>query len=120
MCTCIPARRPLLEGGQSRRLSAAARGNPGDPGAVVAELAGQPCQQCPDQPAPSPMGGPMGGKMALCQMLACVGPLIVLPTMNAIGSRVAYRIAYPAPEPARFAGATPAPDPFPPRPIVLL
>ena len=82
----------------------------------MATGAGEPCQQCPDQPVPSPMAG----KVALCPMLACVGPLLVLPTVNAIGTRITYRITYPAPVRARFAGATPAPDPFPPRPIVLL
>lgn len=74
--------------------------------------AGQPCEQCPDHPVP----GPMSGKMALCPMLVCVGPLVTLPTMNPVGSRIAQKIAYPAPAPARFAGAAPVPDPFPPKP----
>jgi hypothetical protein len=78
--------------------------------------ASQPCQQCPDDPMPAPMSS----KMALCQMVVCAGPFLVQPTVISTDHPVAHRIAYPARRPARLAGATPVPDPFPPRPVVLL
>jgi hypothetical protein len=81
-----------------------------DPGA------GQPCQQCPDRSMPDPMSG----KMTLCPLLVCAGPLVVMPTASSIGTPSVHRIVYPAILPDRFAGAAPAPDPFPPRPIVFL
>ena len=58
--------------------------------------------------------------MAFCPLLVCVGPLLALPAVNAISNRIAHRVTYLAALPARLAGATPAPDPFPPRTIVLL
>src|SRR5437764_268462 len=66
---------------------------------------GQPCQQCPDRSMPDPMSG----KMTLCPVLVCAGPLVVMPTASSIGIRSVHRIAYPAILPARFAGAAPAP-----------
>ena len=78
--------------------------------------AGQPSQQCPDRP----MTNPTSGKMMFCPTLACIGQLAALPTTSPFGTRIVYRIAYPVRLMGRLEGATPAPEPFPPRPIVLL
>lgn len=76
--------------------------------------AGQPCKHCPDHQLPS------SGKMTLCSILACAGPVMASQATGVLSNHPAQRVVYSAVLPARLAGATPAPDPFPPKPIVLL
>jgi hypothetical protein len=79
-------------------------------------MAGEPCQKCPerqqsDRTAPDKMPG--------CLALACLAAPAVLPVPTLPPRRIALRADYVFPSVARLAGADPAPDPFPPRPIVL-
>ena len=78
---------------------------------MMAMTVDQPCQHCP-QPVPD--------KMSACQALACMSVPAVLPSPVLLPGRVLLGAAYATPLAARLAGAEPAPDPFPPRPIVLL
>ena len=83
----------------------------------MAGMAGdQPCQNCPDQ---HQSGGTAPDKMPVCPVLACVSAPAVLPMPALLPGRIALRADYIWPPAARLAGAAPAPDPFPPRPIVL-
>jgi hypothetical protein len=76
----------------------------------------QPCQNCP-QPNQT---GTSPDKMAPCQAFACANVVATLPTPAPIRVRVQFDVAYVQPPSARWTEATRAPDPFPPRPIVLL
>lgn len=78
--------------------------------------AGQPCQNCPQPHQPGSMDP---GKMPACQVLACTGALATLPVPALMHERVQFKVAYGQPTPARWDGAAPAPDPFPPRPVAL-
>ncbi|HZV07000.1 MAG TPA: hypothetical protein VE999_18100 [Gemmataceae bacterium] len=83
----------------------------------MAGMAGdQPCQNCPDE---HQSGSTAPDKMPACAALACISAPAVLPMPAAFLGRVALRADYVWPPAARLAGADPAPDPFPPRPIVL-
>lgn len=83
----------------------------------MAGMAGdQPCQNCPDQ---HQSGSSAPDKMTVCPALACISAAAVLPIPAALPGRIALRADYIWPPTARLAGADPAPDPFPPRPIVL-
>jgi hypothetical protein len=73
------------------------------------------CGQCPSHPLPVPASG----KMAPCPMLACAGPLLAVPAADLTGDRIVQRVTYPVRSPDRVAEATPVPDPFPPRSLVL-
>ena len=77
----------------------------------------QPCQNCPQ---PNPTGNTSPDKMAPCQAFACTNVLATLPTATPIRARVRFGVAYVQPPSARWTETTPAPDPFPPRPVVLL
>jgi hypothetical protein len=77
----------------------------------------QPCQNCPQR---DQTGNMNPDKMPPCEALVCAGALAMLPTPAVSHWRVQFRIAYPLAPPAHWVDATPAPDPFPPRPIVLL
>jgi hypothetical protein len=79
-------------------------------------MAGDPCQNCPLQQH----GNAAPDKMPVCPVLACVTASAVLPVTAQLPSRVVLRADYVWPPTARLAGADPAPDPFPPRPIVLV
>jgi hypothetical protein len=79
---------------------------------------GQPCQNCPQ---PDQTGNIIPDKMPpACQTLACSGVLATLLTPALVPERVQFKVAYAPVPSARWAEAAPAPDPFPPRPIVLL
>lgn len=83
----------------------------------MAGMAGdQPCQNCPDQ---HQSGTTAPDKMPACPILACISAPAVLPAPAIVPGRIALRADYVWPPAARLAGADPAPDPFPPRPIVL-
>ena len=83
----------------------------------MAGMAGdQPCQNCPDQNQSS--GGTAPDKMPACPGLACISAPAVLPMPAALPGRIGLAADYVWPPAARLAGADPAPDPFPPRPIV--
>lgn len=74
----------------------------------------QPCHNCPT-------GNNTPDKMPpVCQALACAGVLAMLPEPARVPERVQFRIFYAPVPSAHWAAAAPAPDPFPPRPIVLL
>lgn len=82
----------------------------------MAGMAGdQPCQKCPQEPH----GNTAPDKMPGCPALACITAPAVLPVPALVHERIATRASHIWPPAARLAGADPAPDPFPPRPIVL-
>ena len=86
-------------------------------GDYMAGMAGdQPCQNCPDQ---HHSGSTAPDKMPACPALACISAPAVLPMLAVLPGRIALRADYVWPPATRLAGAHPAPDPFPPRPIVL-
>lgn len=87
------------------------------PSAVNGMAADQPCPNCPQHPQSGHMNP---DKMPACQVLACAGPLAMLPPPVLAHPQALLRVAYLKAPPARWADARPAPDPFPPRPIVLL
>jgi hypothetical protein len=87
------------------------------PMAPAGMAADQPCQNCPQ---PDPTGNTTPDKMPLCQMLVCTGTLATLPAPVFEPVRVTFQIPYFATQPTRWAEASPAPDPFPPRPVGLL
>jgi hypothetical protein len=83
----------------------------------MAGMAGdQPCQNCPE---PQQHGSTAPDKMPACPALACIAAPAVLPVPALLPARITLRADYVWPPAARLAGADPAPDPFPPRPIVL-
>lgn len=83
----------------------------------MAGMAGdQPCQNCPDQ---HQSGSTTPDKMPICPPLACISAPAVLPMPALLPGRIALWANYIWPPTAPLAGADPAPDPFPPRPIVL-
>jgi hypothetical protein len=85
-------------------------------GSNMARMAGdQPCQNCPEQQH----GNTAPDKMPGCPVLACITAPAVLPMPALVPGRIALRADHVWPPDARLAGADPAPDPFPPRPIVL-
>jgi hypothetical protein len=79
--------------------------------------ADQPCQKCPQ---PDQTGNTTPDKMPACQAFVCASALATLPAPALVPGRIQFRIAYALARPARWADTAPAPDPFPPRPIVLL
>jgi hypothetical protein len=80
----------------------------------MAKTFDQPCQHCPRP------NSPISDKAPACQALSCVGVPAMLPGPMLLPSRVLLGTAYVSAAPAPLAGAEQAPDPFPPRPIVLL
>lgn len=71
-------------------------------------------QHCPNCPA-----GMTPDKMPACPILACSGGVAMLPTSVVLPERVLLRAVYLMAPPVRWTAASPAPDPFPPRPIAL-
>lgn len=76
----------------------------------------QPCQNCPDH---QQQGNTAPDKMPACPALACITAPAVLPVPTLLPGRIAVRADHVWPRAVRLAGADPAPDPFPPRPIVI-
>ncbi|MDQ2805292.1 MAG: hypothetical protein M3Y41_22410 [Pseudomonadota bacterium] len=73
------------------------------------------CQTCPhDQTGSNP------GKMPACQVLACASVIAVLPVPALLPVRILLYATYLTALPVRWTAAPPAPDPFPPRPVVLI
>ena len=87
------------------------------PSAANGMAADQPCPSCPQH---RQSGDTNPGKMPACQILACAGPLAMLPAPILAHEQAFLRVAYLMAPPAHWAEARPAPDPFPPRPIVLV
>jgi hypothetical protein len=83
----------------------------------MAKAVDQACQHCPQPHHP---GSTSPDKMPACQALACISASAVLPSPMLLPGRMLLGTAYVSTVPARLAGAEPAPDPFPPRSIVLL
>jgi hypothetical protein len=74
------------------------------------------CPSCPDTPA-----GTNPDKMPTCPILACVGAVATLPSPALLPERVLpHAASYLLAPPVRWTGAPIAPDPFPPRPFVLV
>jgi len=83
----------------------------------IAGMAGdQPCRNCSDQ---HQSGSTAPDKMPVCPAFACIIAPAVLPMRAQLPGPIAFRADYVRLPDARLAGADPAPDPFPPRPIVL-
>ncbi|MFZ3237209.1 MAG: hypothetical protein WA417_08700 [Stellaceae bacterium] len=87
------------------------------PSAVNGTAAHNPCPSCPQHP----MSGDINlGKMPACQILACAGPL-AMPAAAVLAHGPAFlRVVYAIAPPTRWTDRGPAPDPFPPKPTVLL
>ncbi len=87
------------------------------PSALNGMAAQQPCPSCPQHPLTGHMNP---GAMPACQILVCAGPLAMLPAPVLAHGKAFLWVAYVKAAPARWTDAVPAPEPFPPRPIVLL
>jgi hypothetical protein len=87
------------------------------PSAVNGMATDQPCPSCPQHPQ---SGDTNPDQMPACQILACAGPLAMLPAPVLVHKQAFLRVAYLKTPPARWTDTRPAPDPFPPKPIVLL
>jgi hypothetical protein len=87
------------------------------PSAVNGMAADQPCPSCPQHPQ---SGDTNPDKMPACQILACAGPLAMQSAPVLVHRQGFLRVVYLKTPPARWIDTGPAPDPFPPRPIVLL
>ena len=86
--------------------------------AAVAASAMAPAKSCPHCPDKAPAKSDCG-KMA-CGALACAGVALGLPTPSTPSSAAAFaKRTYDVVGHRILIGAAPAPDPFPPRPIVL-
>ena len=83
---------------------------------MMEKAADQPCQNCPDHQS----GNTTPDKIPGCPALACIAAPAVIATPALLPERVSYRTEYAWSVTALLAGADPAPDPFPPRPVVLL
>lgn len=83
---------------------------------TMEKAADQPCQNCPEHQS----GSTAPDKMPGCPALACIAAPAVIATPALLPERVAYRTEYAWSVTALLAGADPAPDPFPPRTVVLL
>lgn len=81
------------------------------------QVVDRPCHHCPQSQQP---GSTSSDKMPACQAFACVSAPAVLPAPMPLPRRASRGSAYMSVATARLAGAEPAPDPFPPRSIVLL
>jgi hypothetical protein len=77
----------------------------------------QPCSSCPQQ---SQTGHKKPADMPACQIFACAGPTAMLPAPVLTLGQAFLRVLYGKGPPSRRPEAGPAPDPYPPRPIVLL
>lgn len=100
---------------RARVMPMAGSGMPMSTG-MMGKAADQPCQNCPDQKS----GSTAPDKMPGCPALACIAAPAVVPSPTPLPGRVSFRAEYTWPATALLAGADPAPDPFPPRPVVLL
>lgn len=88
------------------------------PAGTMGKAVDQPCQKCPQ---PHPGGSTNPDKMSACQALGCISTPAVLPSpILTLGRVLLLRAAHVRPPAVRWSGADPAPDPFPPRPFVLL
>lgn len=86
-------------------------------GSMTGMAAGQPCPACPrpDQP-----GSSIPYKMLLCPAMACVAAPTLPTSPTLLSRRVVFRMDYGWPAPAHLAGINLAPEPFPPKSILLL
>jgi hypothetical protein len=75
----------------------------------------QPCSNCPRQPGHMKPAG-----MPACEVLVCAGPPAVLPAPVFAREPAFSQVVFASAPPAHWTEARPAPDPFPPRSIVLL
>ena len=76
-------------------------------------------QPCPNCPQPDQTGGTTPDKMPACPVFACGAAAVLLPATAIAPGRVLYRVTFLGAPPARWTEAAPAPEPFPPKPIVL-
>jgi hypothetical protein len=96
-------------------MSVSARAMP-----MSANMAGMAVERhCPNSPHERHTGT-SPDQMPACQVLACAGAVAILTTPALLPVRVLLRTAYPTALSVRWAAAPSAPDPFPPRPIVLV
>jgi hypothetical protein len=84
------------------------------PNGAMTDGTGKPCGDCPDK-MPLKDAGKMG-----CGALTCTGVVVALPTRHLLFLPAFAGVAYPQDPLLSRPGATPPPDPFPPRPTVLL
>jgi hypothetical protein len=87
------------------------------PDSLMGKAMQRPCQHCPQ---PQQSGSTSPDKMPGCSVVACVGAVALIPGPVLLPCRALIMARYVIPASARPAGAAPAPDPFPPRPVVLL
>jgi hypothetical protein len=74
------------------------------------------CPNCPNESR----AGANPHKMPACSALACSSTIATLTTPTLLPERGIVRISYPASLPDHWTAAQSAPDPFPPRSIVLV
>jgi hypothetical protein len=86
------------------------------PDGMMSEALDPPCRHCPQ---PQEHGGVPPDKMPGCSSLACLSAAAVIPAPVLVPGRTFSKARYSIPALARPVGAAPAPDPFPPRPVVL-
>lgn len=87
---------------------------------MAASMTGVAVQQhCPSCPHPA-RTGTNPDKVPACQVLACASAAATLPSPALLPGRVLLRAAYLMAPPVHRTGASPTPDPFPPRPVVLV
>lgn len=97
-------------------LPGTAQAMPMTGGATIAEGPGQPCDDCPTK-APA---SDSGSKMMPCGALACAGAVLALPAPAVLGVPVAVAVEYGVGVPSPPRSRALAPDPFPPRPALLV
>jgi hypothetical protein len=86
-------------------------------GSVMAgDFGHQPCGDCPTKVPASDSGT----KMMPCSALACSGAVVGLPAPTVLGEPIAVALEYTARVPTSHRGRTLPPDPFPPRPSLLV
>lgn len=78
-------------------------------------VVGQRCPDCAQHAGTSSHPG----QMPACQVLACAGAVATLPAPVLLPGRIVLRTAYAMALPTRRTGTAPAPEPLPPRPVVL-
>jgi hypothetical protein len=86
------------------------------PDGMMSQALDQPCQHCPQS---QDHGGTIPRKMPACTSFACLSAAAVIPAPVLVPGRTFSKARYSIPALARPVGAAPAPDPFPPRPVLL-
>ncbi|WP_428395075.1 hypothetical protein [Lichenicoccus sp.] len=85
---------------------------------MAASVTATAAPHCPICPKPDTAGA-KAAKMPACHVVGCIGALTLLPSPALLPGHLPLRAAYLVSAPVRWTTPTPAPDPFPPRPVSL-